>query len=185
MWKENCDRVSDIHTTQQINDELINWILISATLSREKSKLAFLEPGGSASLSKTLPTTSLQSMLQQQTSQTSPVPSSIHSISTPTLQLAGAAQTFGCGSSSSQVGPSTQLLVGPQPPAPPPPAAKASCGGAEGDSQSADNQRYWGGVACVLGGLSDSLLNVGDISWLLVLADHGIQVACKSLLVMI
>ena len=178
--------------TQQINDELINWILISATLSREKSKLAFLEPGGSASLSKTLPTASLQSMLQQQTSQTSPVPSSIHSISTPTLQLAGAAQTFGCGSSSSssQAGPSTQLLVGPQPPAPPPPAAKASCGGAEGDSQSADNQRYWGGVACVLGSLSDSLLNVGDGSevdcWCLRIMGSRLlwEGACKSLLVM-
>ena len=118
--------------------------IISASLSREKSKLAFLEPGGSTSLSKTLPTATLQSMLQR----TSPAPSSVHSTSTPSLQLAGGAQAFGGSSSSSnsQVGPSTQLVAGqvygPQPPLPPPSVTNVSFGITEGDLQAAENQRY-------------------------------------------
>ncbi|XP_076440086.1 cytosolic carboxypeptidase-like protein 5 isoform X2 [Babylonia areolata] len=111
------------------------------TMGRERSKMAYLESGSSsASLSKTMPTTTLQSLLHHQQpphpptslAQTSPVPSSIYSASTPTLQ------SLGANGSNNQGGPSGLAThpYGPQPPA----SAAVALALAEGDALSADNQ---------------------------------------------
>ncbi|KAL8590379.1 hypothetical protein ACOMHN_011593 [Nucella lapillus] len=105
------------------------------SVGRDRSKTVFHEAGGgssSVSLSKTLPTPTLQCLLQHahsssSLSHASPAPSSIYSASTPTLGV-GAHGLPACG------------------PQPPPASGGALAGvsigvvAAEGETQSADNQ---------------------------------------------